>query len=102
MVDLPVDLRDRRRVGKGALAPCPPSVRSNPRDWWARCALPTLRSFDRHPASLRAQRSNPSILMLSYGLLRFARNDGWIATQCTIVIPAHAGIQYAAASRFNH
>ena len=32
------------RVGKGALAPCPPSIDGLEREWWARCALPTLRS----------------------------------------------------------
>jgi hypothetical protein len=32
-----------RRVGKGAKAPCPPSVRARGQQWWARCALPTLR-----------------------------------------------------------
>ena len=37
-----------------------------------------------------------------YGLLRYARNDTEIATQHSTVIPAHAGIQYAAAYRFNH
>jgi transposase len=35
-----------RRVGKGALAPCPPS--SPRRSWWARYALPTLRISPRH------------------------------------------------------
>ena len=37
--------RERRccRVGKGALSPCPPSIRDDPREWWARFALPTLR-----------------------------------------------------------
>src|SRR4051812_36403341 len=32
----------------------------------------------------------------------FARNDGKTSTQHTIVIPAKAGIQYAAAFRFYH
>ena len=36
------------------------------------------------------------------GLLRFARNDGKTSAQHTIVIPAKAGIQYAAAFRFYH
>src|SRR6185312_12852993 len=35
--------RANTRVGKGALAPCPPSIGSTTRDWWARCALPTLQ-----------------------------------------------------------
>ena len=33
-----------RRVGKGASAPCPPSLQIVARQWWARFALPTLRS----------------------------------------------------------
>jgi hypothetical protein len=33
-----------RRVGKGALAPCPPSIHIVV-EWWARFALPILRSF---------------------------------------------------------
>src|SRR3954471_8590045 len=32
-----------RRVGKGALATCPPSVTEHAARWWARFALPTLR-----------------------------------------------------------
>src|SRR6202000_3308407 len=27
----------------GAVAPCPPSIRRLPREWWARFALPTLQ-----------------------------------------------------------
>jgi hypothetical protein len=34
--------RRSRRVGKGALAPCPPILLDE--SWWARCALPTLRN----------------------------------------------------------
>jgi hypothetical protein len=29
-------------VGKGAKAPCPPSIRSTPREWWARFRLRSL------------------------------------------------------------
>ena len=36
-----------RRVGKGALAPCPPSL-SVAKDTWARFALPTLRHGSSH------------------------------------------------------
>jgi len=90
-----------RRVGKGALAPCPPhSV-----NWWARCALPTLRILrvwcgDRMITSLRATGSRecapddgsakqsiaPAVIASAAkqsiapqrknGLLRCARNDG--------------------------
>ncbi|WP_212295695.1 hypothetical protein, partial [Bradyrhizobium sp. AUGA SZCCT0160] len=35
-------------------------------------------------------------------MLRFARNDGDGVAPHHAVIPAHAGIQYAAASQFNH
>jgi hypothetical protein len=31
-------------VGKGASAPCPPSITGRASKWWARFALPTLRS----------------------------------------------------------
>jgi hypothetical protein len=91
-----------RRVGKGALAPCPPhSV-----NWWARCALPTLRILrvwcgDRMITSLRATGSRECApddrlreaihrpgrhcerseaihraTVRKNGLLRCARNDG--------------------------
>src|SRR4029077_4742030 len=36
-------LLPKRRVGKGAHAPCPPSIRIGVARWWARFALPTLR-----------------------------------------------------------
>src|SRR3954452_13918182 len=36
-------LRSSRRVGKGALVPCPPSLSKQDGFWWARFALPTLR-----------------------------------------------------------
>ena len=34
-----------RRVGKGALATCPPSITDRASKWWARYALPTLRRY---------------------------------------------------------
>jgi hypothetical protein len=34
------------RVGKGALAPCPPSIEVRYPEWWARYALLTLRNFE--------------------------------------------------------
>ena len=37
---------------------------------------PDAPSYSALSTSLRAQRSNPSIPALRYGLLRFARNDG--------------------------
>src|SRR5215207_5028952 len=46
------------RVGKGASAPCPPSIRIVSLKWWARFALPTLRttkSMQSHLPSLPAQ-----------------------------------------------
>ena len=36
--------RRSRRVGKGALATCPPSITDHALKWWARFALPTLRT----------------------------------------------------------
>src|SRR3954463_10978085 len=39
-------LRSLRRGGKGAVAPCPPSIPVHYRRWWARFALPTLRIYD--------------------------------------------------------
>src|SRR6185369_13782477 len=40
------------RVGKGALAPCPPSLQVSLREGWARCALPTLRDCGSpHPST---------------------------------------------------
>src|SRR5829696_520598 len=51
-----------RRVGKGALATCPPSITDHASQWWARSALPTLHSRGNRSASLRAQRSNPFFL----------------------------------------
>jgi hypothetical protein len=49
------------------------------------------------------RRADPFLRWRRDGLLRFAlRNDAEMAMQPTIVIPAHAGIQYAAASRFNY
>ncbi|MGY3123371.1 AhpD family alkylhydroperoxidase [Bradyrhizobium sp. S3.14.4] len=35
--------RKSRRVGKGALAPCPRLLTPSLKEWWARFALPTLR-----------------------------------------------------------
>ena len=40
-----IDAGQNRRVGKGALAPCPPCIYGS-LEWWARCALPTLRVYD--------------------------------------------------------
>ena len=36
-------MAELRRVGKGALATCPPSIDRSRLEWWARFALPTLR-----------------------------------------------------------
>src|SRR3954469_12682135 len=55
---------ETRRVGKGALAPCPPSASRDLRNrWWARCqarsrpaALPTLRCYYGALQRIRAKR----------------------------------------------
>src|SRR5882724_3007311 len=54
------------------------------RGYPVRCGLST---------SLRAKRSNPlSPRARKDGLLRFARNDGWMATEHEIVIPREGGV----------
>jgi hypothetical protein len=47
-------------AGKGAFAPCPPSIQYLER-WWARCALPTLHDVARlNPSGTRSRPSIPS------------------------------------------
>jgi hypothetical protein len=66
-----------RRVGKGALATCPPWIADRASKGWAPCALPTLRAG---PCSLHviASAAKQSIFPCTRGdsgLLRCARND---------------------------
>ena len=51
--------RSFRRVGKGALAPCPP----HGVNWWARCALPTLRKSPISNARSSSRREASEALM---------------------------------------
>ena len=55
-----------RRVGKGALAPCPPSILQYRCKWWARFALPTLqeRSYTSSDAS-PSGRPNSNVFSVS-------------------------------------
>src|SRR3954469_16103442 len=48
------------RVGKGALAPCPPSIVEHHLEWWARSALPTLRLWFTWSAARRRRSSHPA------------------------------------------
>jgi hypothetical protein len=55
-----------RRVGKGALATCPPSITECVSLWWARFALPTLRAL-----AVIASEAKQSI---------YLRAEAWIAS----------------------
>src|SRR4051794_32342119 len=59
---------NRRWVGKGALAPCPPFLGNHWREWWARYALPTLRQL--------RLRISPSVLLALHPVLEHLQRHG--------------------------
>src|SRR4051794_29875192 len=67
-----------RRVGKGALAPCPPSIIERTAKWWARCALPTLPNYETYSASHRNElfaRARALRLLHLRRLVQIARSE---------------------------
>src|SRR6185503_2468598 len=64
-----------RRVGKGALAPCPPSITDATLEWWARFALPTLRSKRASRFSITPRRRDGVQLIVAEHMRHEARRS---------------------------